>query len=784
MLEILSTPASSLPSAAKGSGVPPTTLVAFEALEHLLRRAQLIIASRTSPEFDLVRSQLSTVLLVTLSTTLYTAWDIHPLSVQAKLKICLVLLLALASPASLDMPEVSQQLRAKILADPWNNKRSLYSFEALLPHHELEFFADFSVRSDCDIEEGIARRIVEGILASEDMAPVAGRVGVSWVDKCCERQQQRGDDSAQFWIRPVLEACTLPSGAKGRGNLCIYLVAPVCAKRPESLERLLAEGGYLFGQEEEDVGRLGDEDLEAALAFLRVGNSLGLVQVDSSAASSQPSSSTKLALPISLLETSLTRLSPSLRIDALSLLVTSSSNALPFPSSSFALLKTFYTYSLGDEEGDTRMQTIGLTGKLLLRLRDSSWKAQRTANKGKEGAAEAQEYVDSVKSWLEWWFELIVEKNLNPARPYRLKMNSLRMLDLAFQARIDSSYRLDNGEDGTKGVENNKRDATTGYSTYRKTAATQTPTFHAKSRSQGKKSTGGDAATAPEEDPWPFTIRLASPETTQVLLRQLLSTYTAARAVCISTLERFPSPLPGYEGTEGAEKAKRELLLPALRMIRSGRESDASAGAGIVGLVWRKWILDSVEKGDGAPATWTLGQVGGWTESATTKTGPAGCEPASSRSLRRGSSLTGSVLLQSRSCRLCSISRSTRCRFTRTISPTRLRTSRCTEPFSLFGTFSSRSLPRPTKRSRLLNNAELFSGEPWTRSRERGTSLRRSSPPVDSRKRQKTTKLIRRRRERSGSSETSRSSRWQTRAMTKLIFPKLRAWAGRNTESC
>ncbi|GAA5994531.1 hypothetical protein JCM5350_006387 [Sporobolomyces pararoseus] len=627
VLDILSTPAASLPSAAKGSGVPPTTLVAFEALEHLLRRSQSVVSSTSSSdEIDSVRTQVSTTLLVTLSTTLYTAWDIHPLSVQAKLKACLVLLLELASPSFLNVPEVSQQLKAKILADPWNNKRSLYSFEALLPHHDLENFVEFSIRQDLDIKEGVVRKIIQGILASEDMAPVAGRVGVSWVDKCWERQEREGDKSASFWIDPILEACRLSGGGKGRTNICIYLLTPICSKRPDLFRELLSAGGYLFEEGRGDVENLGDEDLEAALAFLRVGNALSLVQLDSNASSPSSHTASKIDLPFSLLETTLLRLSPSLRIDTLSLLVTSSSTALPFPSSSLQLLKTFYTYSLGDEEGDVRMQTIGLTGRLLLRLRDSAWKAQRTANKGKEGAEEAQDYVNSVRSWLEWWFKLIVQENLNPARPYRLKMNSLRMLDLAFQARIDPNYRLESESDGKNGGGggdgSTKRDATTGYSTYRKTAATQTPMFSAKSRPKSKKD--GDVDVASEEDPWPFSIRLVTPETTQVLLQQLLSTYTSARAVCISTLERFPSPLPGYEGTEGSEKAKRELLLPALRMIKSGREADASAGAGIVGLVWRKWVLDSLEKGDKSSADWTLGEVGGWNESATTRDGPAG----------------------------------------------------------------------------------------------------------------------------------------------------------------
>lgn len=626
IIDILSAPPSVIPTASKGSGVPSTTLVAFEALEYLLRRAQSAIAgSSFLDEIDTIRTQLSTPFLVSLSTALYTAWDIHPLSIQSKLKSCLVLLLSLASPSILDVPEVSQQLKSKILADPWNNKRSLYSFEALLPHHDLEYFAEFSASPKVDVQQGLVQRIVDGIISSEDIAPIAGRVGLTWIEHCWERQEKEGKGSQQFWIQPILEACRLPDGAKGRQNICIYLFTAICTKRTEAFQELLAAGGYLFEGGEGSVEKLSDEDLEAALAFLRIGNSLNLVQLDSTDSSSPLAH--RVPLPLELLETTLTRLSPSLRADALSLLVLSSSTAVQFPPSSFPLLKTFYKYSLGEEEGEFRMQTIGLTGKLLLRLRDSAWKAQRAANKDKDGAKEAQGYVDAVKEWVEWWLRLVGIENLNPARPYRLKMNSLRMLDLAFQAQLDSNYRLDTADGpeeagGNGGKGKVKRDATTGYSTYRKTASTQTPMFNTKYRSQVKNENG----VRTEEGAWPFEIRLVTAETTHVLLRQLLSTYTSARSVCISALERFPSPLPGYEGPEGSEKAKRELLLPALRMIKSGRESDASAGAGIVGLVWRKWILDSVEKGDASLADWTLGQVGGWEETEITKKGPAGCE--------------------------------------------------------------------------------------------------------------------------------------------------------------
>ncbi|GAA6058973.1 hypothetical protein JCM10212_001683 [Sporobolomyces blumeae] len=616
VLEILSAPPTVIPSASKGSGVPSTTLVAFETLELLLRRAQSVVDGAAHPdELDSVRSQLSPTFLVSLSNALYSSWDIQTISIQTKVKSTLVLLLALASASALDLPEVPQQLKAKILADPWNNKRSLYSFEALLPHLDIEEFAAFSASPNRDIPEGVVQRIVDGILLSEDSAPMAGRVGVSWIQHCWARQARHGASDQTFWIRPILDACRRCASSNSRQNLCIYLVTGICSKRKEAFKELLSAGGYLF-EGEDGTGDLSDADLETALAILRVGNSLNLVQLDSTSTSE---ASHKVALPTALLETTLFRSSPALRIDTLSLLVLSPSTSTPLPHASFPLLRAFYQYSLGDEEGDIRMQTISLTGKLLLRLRDSAWKAKRTANKGKDDAKEAQEYVDAVRAWLEWWLKLVGDDNLNPARPYRLKMNSLRMLDLAFQARVDLRYRVDEegttGDDETgKSKRRDKRDATTGYSTYRKTASTQTPMFNAKHRT----------SAAAEEGPWPFSIDLVTPRTTQVLLRQFLSTYTAIRSLCISTLERFPAPLPGYEGFEGADKAKRELLVPALRMIRSGREADASAGAGVVGLVWRKWILESLERNDGSVATWTLGEVGGWAESETTRTGPPG----------------------------------------------------------------------------------------------------------------------------------------------------------------
>ncbi|GAA5824054.1 hypothetical protein JCM11251_001502 [Rhodosporidiobolus azoricus] len=664
---------SSLPTAVAASsggktakGPVPTT-TAFEALEFILRRALSVLTLPFLPsELASVRQTFTRGFLLNLATTLYNSWDTHLPSAQQKLKSSLALILSLSSPSVLSYPEVAQTLREKILVDRWgDSKRTLHTFEVLLPHAKVEDFGDFAV-GEGDVAEGVLRRLAAAMVANEEMAQLTGKVALAWAQKVWDEslaaKGKEADVPHLFWIRPSLESMRM-GGPKARHSVLTYVLHGVFGVRKEGFKAILKEGGYLFEDDGEDGLKGKDEDeLETALAILRAGNAANLVELDLSA--SAATSPHKIALPTALLSACLTHSSTSLRTSALSLLVLSPSSSISFPLSTFSLLRTFYTYSLGEEDGEMKMQTLSLTGKLLLRLRDSSWKMHRVARKGKDGSAAAAEYVEQVKDFVEWFLALLVKENLNPARPYRIKITSIRLLDLAFQARVDPYYRLE--EDvaaatiGAAGVEatgteaalSKSKNTTTGYSTYRKQATTQAPMFNAKHRkmerndqtapSSTSTSTSSPAPFRPSspaalppqprnstsgttDSGWPFPISLVNSETTQVLLRQLLSTYTALRFLALSMLERFPAPLPGYEEEAGAEKAKKELLGPALKMIRSGREAEASAGAGVIGLLWRKWGLDSVEKGRQArEGRWMLGEVGGWQEGAETKTGPAG----------------------------------------------------------------------------------------------------------------------------------------------------------------
>lgn len=444
-------------------------------------------------------------------------------------------------------------------------KRSIVVFQSLLASLEVEEFRELAVLNEGEsVATGVLRKLTEGMAVSDDVATLSGKVGVDFVEKVWAE----GKESEGFWIAPAVDACR--GEEKGRNNVCLYLLTAIFKKRQTTFRQLLEAGGFLEGIE----GKVWEErDLEAAVGILKAGNTMGLIEL-----SEDTAPTTKVRLPSSLLSTCLYHANASLRCSAFSLLVLSTSLAALFPLSTFPLLTTFYTHSMGEEDAEFRMQSIALSGKLLLRLRDSSWRAQRLGDTA---------YLAAAHSFILSWSSSLLA-SLNPAKPFRIRINALRLLDLLFQAHLDPTFRDHSSSDAV------------GYSSYRRTAPTAAPQFQAKHRTAG-------SGVADHSNPtgWPYEVRLVSPETTFTLLRLLLSTYTALRSLAITLLERFPTPLPGYEGVVGGEKAKRELLGPALRMVRSGREAESSAGAGIVGLVWRKWALEG--EGD-----WRLGEVGGW----------------------------------------------------------------------------------------------------------------------------------------------------------------------------
>lgn len=529
--------------------------------------------------------------LLQLATSLYSVFDLTHTTFSKHCRASVPLLLALEK--SFGGNAAAEYFKAQVLVSPWLIKRTLSSFHALFVSFDVAGLDEFSVAKTREesTASGILRRLTEGMALSDEIAVLSGKVAVEFVDKVWKENVEEGASHPDdFWIQPVLDGCRM--GEKGRNNISLYLLTEVLRKKPSGFREIMKKGGFT-GQGGEARSLYKEEDLESAIAILKTGNSLGLIEHDveaGSGTSKEDDNPNKVFLPSTLLATCLYHSSNTLRCSALSLLVLSNFSTSPLPSSSFPLLRLFYSYSMGEEDGDFRMRSIALSGKLVLRLRDSSWKAYRVDP--------LSPYVTLAKEFIEWWFNELLF-NLNPAKPFRIRITALRMLELLLQARLDSKFALVVG-----------LTSPSGYSTYRNTTTSAVlPHFQSKHNnidSTIANATSSNSLPIPTASGWPFEVPLVTARSTFILLRILLSTYTALRNLSIILLERFPAPLPGYEGPEGTARAKREILEPALKRIRSGREADSSAGAGILGLVWRKWVLEG--EGD----DWQLSKIGGW----------------------------------------------------------------------------------------------------------------------------------------------------------------------------
>lgn len=575
---------STKPTSTEANKDSPAALLSLELIQLLLQSA--LIDLPTTPTLGTLHSD---AFLLHLFSTIYAAWDGSRTHLLLKCRGALLALLALE--AALGRDPVRRQVEAQVLVDPWLHKRSINCFQILASQLPVDELAAFGVAALGEGAEStgtaVLRRLTEGMASSDDVATLSGKVGFEWVQKVWSE----GKDSELFWVRPVVEASLRT--AQGRNNLCLYLLPPLFKAHPQAVRQLLQAAGLEFDSASTDKTTRTETQLETAIAWLRVANQLGLIQLDSAAPTdpSAPATSTpttKVQLPTPLLLTCLHHASPSLRFSAFSVLVQSAVPHAPVPPAQFALLRTFFVHSLGEDDPEFRQEFLAMSGKLLLRMRESVWKAKKRA----DGAA----YVEAVRCFLgEWAGELVGE--LSPAKPFRIKMNALRLLDILLQTQLDPRFAT---EAQTAG----------GYSSYRKTAPTPMPAFGNKHKrpaegqptpSKTQQATGSGFA----QRAWPFEIDLVTAHTTFVLLRQLQSTYTALRALAISILDKFPG-LPGYTGGQAeGDKAKRELLVPSLKMVRSGRESEASAGASVIALVWKKCVLEG-------GADWNLGQIGGW----------------------------------------------------------------------------------------------------------------------------------------------------------------------------
>ena len=146
---------------------------------------------------------------------------------------------------------------------------------------------------------------------------------------------------------------------------------------------------------------------------------------------------------------------PSIRFEALRLLVSSSDGSVTSRRIShhhFVLYETFWTYNICDLDSEAmRTNLLGTWKDLINRCRISSYaalrdslKLQKLVNAGETDSAsqlmEATEYLRMVKTFLMWWKDLAIDQ-LAPIKPYRCHMNALKFIKILLNEGIDSSYQ-------------------------------------------------------------------------------------------------------------------------------------------------------------------------------------------------------------------------------------------------------------------------------------------------------------------------------------------------------
>lgn len=493
---------------------------------------------------DTIKDSFTPSTLERAAEALWTTWSVRS-------PTTLVHLLALASTRN--YPSVAQVLFDHILTAPWLAKQTINVFAALVKcstvHQVVEAMGETERGA-----AGILLRLLQGLDEKSEAVIPCSKAIVAWIARVAG-EHVTGEDA--FWLQPLATMLRNSSRVVVRST-CTSVLVPLFQARKTRLRHLLQNGFASVAL----AGKPSKAELLTVLEVYRAGSTANLIAEDGSVEAA--ADGVKVSLPPLLLATCLAHSSPSIRCTAFSILVLSPNSTARFSAASLDLLKAFFLNSIGDGEGEHQMVTMSVAGHLLLRLRDSS---------AKLAVGGDLEYSGQVVAFLEWYGNHLVTL-LNPASPFRVRVTALRLLDLLLQSGVDPAFRL------VASVTAN------GFSSYRQLAPIHMP-------------------TAAHTRQWCVSVNLVTPRTTFTLLRVLLSPYTALRTLAITTLERFPAPLPGYEGIVGYNRAQTELLEPALAMINSGREASASAGAVVLSLVYRKWVLEG-------GLEWDLGQVGGW----------------------------------------------------------------------------------------------------------------------------------------------------------------------------
>ncbi|ORZ21579.1 putative death-receptor fusion protein-domain-containing protein [Absidia repens] len=332
--------------------------------------------------------------------------------------------------------------------------------------------------------------------------------------------------------------------------------------------------------------------LHAFISILKIARSLDIVDGTMYTRDDEQTTNSR-KVSTQTLKLAVYHLDPQIRIDAFGLLCESRKGAAVVTEIELEMIKYFLPLNMNCDSPEFRQKLCAHLTKLLTRLRgnlyaqhrmhlshtaflDKSTKQQRSKDDIDVTEAELEgvnRTIQRGKDFL-YWLNDHIATSLYPGASFQRVATALRILNL-----LISLYGIPESSPDSSSTDSGEDD----------------------SSSAGKKATTIGIHGASSD--FPFTIPLASPRNSKLLVDTLMDSYDFNRNMAFDILCQFPSPLPGITSKENAQ----ELLWWGLNNVVSARAGESDSGAMIFRLVFTKYVvglefnLHPQQKGESGP---------------------------------------------------------------------------------------------------------------------------------------------------------------------------------------
>ncbi|KAK9727349.1 hypothetical protein K7432_001927 [Basidiobolus ranarum] len=349
----------------------------------------------------------------------------------------------------------------------------------------------------------------------------------------------------KLWLAPVCRALSSDNELM-RKNVSHFLLDRVFKIHPDSFWSAI-ESLQTMDREYVDCPQY---RMNAMISVIKAGKSLDLI--DGRSFHSGPTSALEKKLNVEILREAIHHGDLYLRIDVLGLLCQAQKVTAEVTVDEIDLLKDFLTLNMNHTSPEFRQKFYGHLTKFFIRLRGnlySMWRVYQSKEKLmqkqgeklslKEELSSLMGKINNIKSFLTWLCDLSMA-SLYPGSSYQRVFSSLKLFELLIKHFGIDDTPLPNGF-------------------------------------------VREHCNAPS---FPFRLPLATERNSKILVETLMNPFEANRETARNILFSFPSPLPGIETLEDAQK----LLWWGFEAMISNRANESESGATVFRLLFSKYV--------------------------------------------------------------------------------------------------------------------------------------------------------------------------------------------------